>query len=233
MQRLRSKIFDGYLVVWTAMFGPAMLVLWLLGKPAAPMRAATRVWSRGILVGLRWIVGLTHVENGRERIPDTPCLIVANHQSEWETIAFLVLVPNLAIVAKQELGAVPILGWFLRHSPMILIDRQNGTSAIRVMIEESRAALAAGRSVLVFPEGERKSTSATLEFKRGIELLYAKLETTVLPVAVDSGRFWGADQPYKRPGTISVSYLEPIPPGLPTRDFARRAERELQAALTA
>ena len=233
MQRFRSKIFDVYLVVWTSLFAPAMLALWLLGKPTAPMRAATRVWSRGILVGLRSIVGLSHVENGRDRIPDEPCLIVANHQSEWETIAFLILVPNLAIVAKQELGALPIVGWFLRHSPMILIDRQNGMSAIRVMIEESRAALAAGRSVLVFPEGERRSGGTQLEFKRGIELLYAKLGTKVLPVAVDSGRFWGADQPYKRPGTISVSYLDPIPPGLPSGDFVRRAERELQAALAA
>lgn len=231
LERLRSKIFDIYLIVWTSLFAPAMLVLWLAGKPGRPMRVATRVWSSGIIAGLRRIVGLTHVERGLERIPRTPCLIVANHQSEWETIAFLVLIPNVAIVAKQELLRVPIVGWFLRHSPMILIDRERGTSAIRIMLEQSRAALTAGRSVLVFPEGERRGTAATVEFKRGIEILYAKLDTVVLPVAVDSGRFWGAEQPYKRPGTITVTYLDPIPPGLPARDFMRRAEGSLQSAL--
>ena len=233
MQRLRSKIFDAYLVAWTSLFAPAMLVLWLAGKPGRPMRVATRVWSRGILVGLRAIVGLTHVVRGREHIPAKPCLIVANHQSEWETIAFLVLVPNVAIVAKQELLRVPIVGWFLRHSPMILIDRERGTNAIRVMLEQSRAALAAGRSVLIFPEGERRGTDVAVEFKRGIEILYAKLDTAVLPVALNSGRFWGAEQPFKRAGTITVSYLDPIPPGLPSRDFTRLAEGSMQAALAA
>lgn len=213
------------------MFGPAMLALWLTGKPARPMRVATRVWSRGILIGLRHIVGLDYVERGQEWVPDDPCLIVANHQSEWETIAFLVLVPEVAIVAKQELLAVPIVGWFLRHSPMILIDRERGGNAMRTMLDEGRAALATGRSVLIFPEGERRGTDVAVEFKRGIEILYAKLGAAVLPVAVDSGRFWGAGQPYKRAGTITVSYLEPIPPGLPSRDFARRAEGMLQKAL--
>jgi 1-acyl-sn-glycerol-3-phosphate acyltransferase len=231
LQLIRSKLFDAYLVVWTALFAPAMLVLWLARKPGRPMRWATRVWSRGILLGLQHIVGLRYVERGRELRPDKPCLIVANHQSEWETIAFLVLVPNVAIVAKQELLAVPIVGWFLRHSPMILIDRERGSNAIRVMLEESRAALAAGRSVLIFPEGERRGTDVAVEFKRGIEILYSKLDAPVLPVAVNSGHFWGAGLPYKRAGTITVAYLDPIPPGLPSRDFARRAEGQLQAAL--
>lgn len=231
MQIVRSKLFDAYLVVWTSLFAPAMLALWLAGKPGRPMRIATRVWSRGILVGLRHIVGLSHVERWRDRVPAAPCLIVANHQSEWETIAFLVLVPNVAIVAKRELLRVPIVGWFLQHSPMILIDRDRGTSAMRIMLDESRAALAAGRSVLVFPEGERKAADAPIEFKRGIEILYSKLGATVLPVTVNSGRFWGAGQPYKRAGTITVSYLDPIPPGLAAREFTRRAEGSIQAAL--
>ena len=110
-------------------------------------------------------------------------------------------------------------------------DVDRGTSAMRTMLDESRAALAAGRSVLVFPEGERRPTDAPVEFKRGIEILYSKLGATVLPVTVNSGRFWGAEQPYKRAGTITVSYLDPIPPGLAARDFTRRAESSIQAAL--
>ena len=231
MQRLRSKFFDGYLVVWTSLFAPAMLVLWLAGKPGQPMRSATRLWSRGILFGLRWIVGLTHVERFRQRMPSTPCLIVSNHQSEWETIAFLTLVPNVAIVAKRELLRLPIVGWFLRHSPMILIDRERGGAAIRIMLEQSRAALDAGRSVLIFPEGERRPITEVVEFKRGIEILYAKLDAPVVPVAVDSGHFWSEALPYRKRGTITVTYLDPIPPGLPARDVVRQAEAGMRAAL--
>ncbi len=214
------------------MFLPALAVLLVLGRPKGPIRATSRIWAKGILLLLKWMVGLTHVEWGRQNIPTSPCLIVANHQSQWETIAFLTLVPNVAIVAKRELLAIPVMGWFLRHSPMILIDRERGGSAIRHMLSEARKALAQGRPVLIFPEGSRKSVASEIEFKRGIELLYLQLGVTVLPVALDSGRFWGADLPFKNRGAITVSYLPPIEPGLSGSEFIRRAQQAVQGALT-
>ncbi len=107
--------------------------------------------------------------------PPAPCLLVANHQSAWETLAFLVLVPDVAIIAKRELLAIPVVGWFLRRSPMIVIDRANGTQALRTMIEGCQEAVAAGRSVLIFPEGTRGEMAESVRFKRGVELLYGKL----------------------------------------------------------
>jgi 1-acyl-sn-glycerol-3-phosphate acyltransferase len=232
LQSVRSRVFDALLVAWTAMFLPALAVLLVLGRPKGPIRATSRIWAKGILLLLKWMVGLTHVEWGRQNIPTSPCLIVANHQSQWETIAFLTLVPNVAIVAKRELLAIPVMGWFLRHSPMILIDRERGGSAIRHMLSEARKALAQGRPVLIFPEGSRKSVASEIEFKRGIELLYLQLGVTVLPVALDSGRFWGADLPFKNRGAITVSYLPPIEPGLSGSEFIRRAQQAVQGALT-
>ena len=214
LQRARSRLFDAALILWTALFAPAVLALWLCGSPERAIRKTARLWSRGVLGLLRHCVGLTYVERGHENIPPAPCLIVANHQSTWETLAFLALVPDVAIVAKRELLAIPIFAWFLRKSPMILIDRESGSQALRTMIDEGRAALESGRSVLIFPEGTRRSVSAPIEFKRGVELLYAKLGRAVLPVALDSGRFWEPGAPYKRAGTITVSYLAPIEPGL-------------------
>ena len=166
MSRTRSALFNIYWAAWTACFALPLVVLAILGCPTRPIRAATRLWSRGILFGLRHIVGLTYVEEGRARIPSEPCLIVANHQSAWETLAFLILIPNVAIVAKRELVAIPIVGWFLRRSPMIIIDRANGTQALRTMIDESRLAIAEGRSILMFrkapgaPSTRRCSSSA-------------------------------------------------------------------------
>jgi 1-acyl-sn-glycerol-3-phosphate acyltransferase len=85
--------------------------------------------------------------------------------------------------------------------------------------------------VLIVPEGSRKSVASDVEFKRGIELLYLQLGVTVLPVALDSGRFWGADLPFKRRGSITVSYLPPIEPGLSGSEFIQRAQRAVQDAL--
>jgi 1-acyl-sn-glycerol-3-phosphate acyltransferase len=230
MLRIRSNLFEGALVLWTALFAPAAVALALCGAPERAVRRTARAWAKGTLRLLGWCVGLTYIEEGQENIPAEPCLIIANHQSTWETFAFLALFPDVAIVAKQELLKIPVFAWFLRNAPMILIDRESGTKAMRKMIDESRAALTGGRSVLIFPEGTRRSVSAKIEFKRGIEILYAKLDRKVLPIALNSGHFWAPDQPYRRAGTIRVDYLEAIQPGLGGAEFTRRSQAVLERA---
>ncbi|GJD45101.1 hypothetical protein AFCDBAGC_2970 [Methylobacterium cerastii] len=230
MPRIRSVLFNAYWAAWTALFLAPLAVLAASGSPVRPIRAATRLWARGILFGLRTICGLRYVEEGRERIPNEPCLIVANHQSAWETLAFLILVPDVAIIAKRELVAIPVVGWFLRRSPMIIIDRANGTQALRTMIDESRAAVADGRSVLIFPEGTRGTIAEKLQFKRGVELLYGRLGLPVLPVAVNSGLYWPTGSS-TRAGTVTVSYLAPLAPGLSAAEFMRGTEGAIDSEL--
>jgi 1-acyl-sn-glycerol-3-phosphate acyltransferase len=229
--RIRSVLFNLYWAGWTGLFVAPLVVLACVGSPPAPIRAATRLWSRGILFGLRHLVGLTYVEEGREHVPSEPCLIVANHQSAWETLAFLVLIPDVAIVAKRELVAIPIVGWFLRRSPMIIIDRANGSQALRTMIDESRAAIAEGRSILMFPEGTRGEIDAPVQFKRGVELLYGKLGLPVLPVAVNSGLYWPHGGSHKRSGTVVVRYLEVLKPGLTGSAFMLGTQDAIDAEL--
>ncbi|MHC2106737.1 MULTISPECIES: lysophospholipid acyltransferase family protein [unclassified Methylobacterium] len=229
-QHARSLLFVAYWTVWTALFVAPLVVLALAGAPARPVRTAARLWARGVLAGLHGIVGLRYVEEGREHLPAEPCLLVANHQSTWETLAFLVLVPDVAIVAKRELLAIPVVGWFLRRSPMIVIDRANGTQALRAIIEGSQAAVAAGRSVLIFPEGTRGRAGDPLQFKRGVELLYGRLRLPVVPVAVNSGLFWPRGMA-TRAGTIVVSYLAALAPGLPAAEFLRGTEGAIDREL--
>jgi 1-acyl-sn-glycerol-3-phosphate acyltransferase len=230
MAHARSLLFAVYWAAWTTLFLVPLVIFLLSGSPQRPIRRATRLWARGILAGLRRIVGLRYVEEGRQHLPAEPCLIVANHQSTWETLAFLVLVPDVAIVAKRELLAIPVVGWFLRRSPMIIIDRGNGTQALRTMIDEGRAAVAAGRSVLIFPEGTRGGIAAPLRFKRGVELLYGRLGLPVVPVAVNSGLFWPGGMS-TRAGTVVVSYLAAVAPGLPAAEFLRCTEAAIDREL--
>lgn len=228
--RLRSWTFDAALALWTAAFLPLIPVLMLLRSPPRAVRVLTRIWARGILVELAVITGLRFREIGRSNIPAEPCLVICNHESTWETLAALVIFPGVAIVAKKELLRIPVLGWFLRQSPMIIIDRDEGTASLRKMLSQASAAVEANRSVLIFPEGSRKSSDGPIEFKRGVELLYRKLDIAVLPVVVNSGQFWNLANGRKTSGTIEVTYLPTIPPGL--ADFCAVGEQAMQSEKT-
>jgi 1-acyl-sn-glycerol-3-phosphate acyltransferase len=228
MQYLRSKTFDTLWFFWTALFVPAIPILILFGSPTRYVRALAVLWTEGTLILLEGVVGLKYLQRGRENIPQLPCIIICNHQSPWETIAFIAHFPNIAIVAKRELLRVPVFGWFVKAFPMIVIDRDAGFKALRQMTKECRSALFDGRSVLIFPEGARKRVSDPVIFKRGVEFVYSQLDVPVLPVAVNSGVFWGPERAFKQNGTITVSYLPPIMPGLSPMEFKLEAQKSLQ-----
>jgi len=215
------------MAMWTMILGAAIFPLALAGSPPAQVRKVTRLWARGVLALLRWTVGIDHVVQGREHIPAGPCLIVCNHQSGWETIAALLLFPDVAIVTKRELMRVPVIGWYLKHSPMIIIDRAASLESIRGMARESLRTVREGRSVLIFPEGTRVAPAATIRFKRGVEFLIGALHVPVLPVVHDAGCYWSRDG--KVPGTIHVKILVQLPARASGAELAGEAEMLMNA----
>ncbi len=231
MQKIRSYLFAGLWTLWTAIFGLVLIVVIALGSRPKMVRACTRVWARGVISLLKWVVGITHHIDGLENLPAEPCLIVSNHQSAWETITYLLFFPEVAIITKIELLKIPVFGAYLKRSPMIPIDRDAGTKALRQMVDEGQRALEHGRSVLIFPEGTRQAPDANVEFKRGVELLYSKLNAPLLPVAMNSGRFWLPGNQTKRAGVIRVAILPSIPAGQKPQEAIKAAEQHVQTAL--
>lgn len=225
MQYLRSKAFDILAVVWTVLLSPAVPVLWLTNASSEHIRAVSQWWARGLMFLLSAVVRLDYVERGRENIPAGPCLILCNHQSLWETLALSTIFPDASFVAKVELTRLPVVGWFLKNYPMIMLDRSAGRKAVHQLVEEGKRAIREGRKVLIFPQGTRRSIDEPVKFKRGVTALYSALDVPTLPIAVNSGAFWGPGQLMKHDGTIVVSYLAPIAPGLPPDVFQERAER--------
>jgi 1-acyl-sn-glycerol-3-phosphate acyltransferase len=231
MDKIRSNLFAAIWALWTAVFGVILLGVMALCSPPRLVRFCTRIWARGVVGLLRVIVGIKHDINGADHIPSEPCLIVSNHQSAWETISYLLFFPDVAIITKIELLKIPVFGAYLKRSPMIPIDRDAGTKALRQMVDEGLRALESGRIVLIFPEGTRQAPGTRIEFKRGVELLYAKLNAPLLPVAMNSGQFWFPGNQTKRAGTIQVEILPPIPAGKKPQEAIKLAERAVQEAL--
>ncbi len=216
MLKCRSRIFDILIAAWALVLSPVIPLLMLLRQPDLNRRMI-RFWARGAFVLSRMILGLNMREIGTVNRPRSgPCLYVANHQSAWETLAFNLLIPDVCIVAKIELARIPIFGWFLRHAPMILVDRAAGAKAVGKMLKEAREAVAEGRSILIFPEGTRVRPGRHRRFQPGVAALYRSFGEPVVPLAHNSGMFWTSEG--KKPGCITVSYLARLPAGLPPQD---------------
>ena len=213
MRALRAGIFNLLFMALTAVIGMVGLPLLLLPRRHAV--CALRLWARWVLAVLQGIVGLRFVVTGAEHLPLAgSAVIAAKHQSTFDTIVWLLLVPDAAYVLKRELLRIPVYGWFARRAGMIAVDRAAGARAMRGLIRDAQAALVAGRQVVIFPEGTRSAPGAALPYQPGIAALYARTGLPVIPVATDSGRFWGRRAFLKHPGTITIAIQPPIAPGL-------------------
>lgn len=208
---LRALLFQLAFGVWTTLLGIAFLPL-LLAPPLTMMRFGS-AWSAGTLWLLRRCVGLDHEVRGREHLPAGPMIIAMKHQSAWDTFAAPVIFRNVVMVIKRELGWIPFYGWYALKAGMIPIDRTGRAKALRRMVAGSEKALAQGRPILIFPEGTRSAAGARVPYQQGVAALYRQLGVPLVPVAVNSGLYWGRRHFLKRPGRIVVEILPPIAPG--------------------
>jgi 1-acyl-sn-glycerol-3-phosphate acyltransferase len=225
---VRSLLFQ------VAFYG-ATAVLAVVGLPLllAPWRVMMRfgtAWSRLSLDLLKLCAGLDWEVRGRANLPRGPCLIAMKHQSAWDTLAVPVLFDLPAIVIKRELGWIPFYGWYARHAGMIALDRSGAANALRRMLAEAAAAVANGRPIVIFPEGTRTAVGAKPRYLPGVFAVYRELNLPLVPVAVNSGLYWGRRAFVKRPGRIVVEILPPIPSGGTRREVMATLETAIETA---
>ncbi len=226
MLLLRSALFNLLLYLWIVLFGVALApFLWL---PRPRLFSLLRIWSGGIALLLRWVCGLTYEVRGRERLPKGPFLLAPKHQSAWETLMIAHLVEQPVIIYKRELLWLPVLGWYLKGLKMIAVDRRAGGAALKTMLRQARLRVAEGRPVVIFPEGTRTAPGQRKRYQSGVFALYRELRLPVVPAALNSGCFWGRRSFIRRPGRIVVSFLQPLPPGLPRESFLPRLEEAIE-----
>lgn len=228
---IRSLLFNAVFYVATALILIAGSPL-LLG-PRSWAMAGLRFHARVTLWLMRVICGTRVEVRGRENLPDGAVLIAAKHQSAWDTIGLVLPFADPALVMKAELMKIPLYGWFSRKFGMIPIRRETGPGALREMLKEARDRADNGRQILVFPEGTRRKPGAPPAYKPGIMLLYDALKLPCVPVALNSGHFWPRDSLIRRPGTIVVEILEPIPAKLDRKAFRETLIERIETATEA
>jgi 1-acyl-sn-glycerol-3-phosphate acyltransferase len=204
----------------------------LLLAPRQAVVAWARAWIVFVLWWLRVTCGLTHRVIGLENLPAGPVIIACKHQSSWETLAFTLLFSDIAIVLKRELLFIPIVGWAMARAGNIAVARGDGASALRGLVKQAKAAIADGRSIVIFPEGTRVAPGDRRPYQVGTAARYRQLGVPVVPMALNSGLFWGRRKWIKRPGTITLEVLPPIAPGLRREAFMETLRDRIETATT-
>jgi len=119
------------------------------------------IWAAERVCGIRYRV------LGRENIPTEPCIVLAKHESAWETLALQVVLPPQVWVVKRELLWIPFFGWGLAMLSPIAIDRSEGTRSLRQMLVQARTRLKRGFWIIIFPEGTRSARGARGTYHAG------------------------------------------------------------------
>ncbi|MGY0778990.1 lysophospholipid acyltransferase family protein [Azospirillum argentinense] len=226
---LRSLAFNVAFYVWTAVI--CVGILWSL---LLPRRSMIRVitWYFGTVSWLeRTLVGIRYEVRGREHVPQSGSfLLAAKHQSAWETMKLHFLVNDPAIILKRELLWIPIWGWYAARSRMIAVDRGAKGRAVASMVRNARPVRDEGRPIVIFPQGTRVAVGAYRPYRIGVGVLYDHLDIPIVPMALNAGLYWARNSFIKRPGTIIVEFLPPIPPGLGRAKAMQELEERLEAA---
>ena len=202
LQTFRSLLFLFGMAIFTFIFGFTCLLTVVL--PYKMRYRYITYWSTCNLWWLRITCDLKYEVIGKENIPDYPCIVMANHQSTWETLALGPIFPPLTWVVKRELFYVPIFGWGLALTQPIALDRKAGKKAVDQLVEQGVNKVKIGRSILIFPEGTRTPPGTKRKFKIGGALLAEKSGTPIIPVAHNSGSYWARKQFTKKSGTIKM-----------------------------
>ncbi|MBC6436495.1 1-acyl-sn-glycerol-3-phosphate acyltransferase [Nostoc sp. HG1] len=197
-----------------------------LTSPAL-MRWAVRGWARYQYFCARWILGIDVRVEGS--LANRPVLYAIKHESMFETIDMPRQFERPSVVAKKQLFDIPFWGKAALAYGMIPVDREGGAGALRDMLTRSRALLADGRPIIIFPEGTRVVHGEQPPLQSGFAGLYKMLGVPVVPVAVDSGKIMPRDRWLRQSGVITYKVGEEIPAGLPRAEVEARVHKAMNA----
>jgi 1-acyl-sn-glycerol-3-phosphate acyltransferase len=227
MTIIRSTIFMIWFILISVVLHIVLLPALILPRQAAAF--AGRTWSIAALWGLKVFADLRYEVRGSA--PPEGILVASKHMTMWDSLALYVLLGTPYPVIKRELLNIPFYGWYARKAGVIAIDRGAHASALRKMAAEAKAAVAAGHTVMIFPEGHRQPPGARPDYKPGVAALYGLLDVPCVPVALNSGLFWMGF--IKRPGNVVIEFLPSIPTGLKRQEFMTLLQDRIETATTA
>lgn len=224
---IRSVVLTAPLVfAATAVMGSISLISSIVDASGELQHACARVWARMVL----GICGVNVTIKGDVRFQsDATYVFFVNHQSHMDIPVVLAALPiPFRFAAKKELFRIPFLGWHLRRSGHIAIDRRNPHSAVKSFRGASEQ-LRGGVSLVFFPEGGTSLDGSIKPFKGGGFVLAEQAGAFIVPVTVRGSRAALLPKTYHvRGGKVEVTLGTPISTrGCSPREMAARVREEI------
>jgi 1-acyl-sn-glycerol-3-phosphate acyltransferase len=168
------------ITVYTIVLGTLSILSTLVDRRGHAAHWCARAWSWLILA----TTGVAVTVEGLERlVPDATYMFVSNHQSHYDTpVVFSSLAYQLRIIAKESLAKFPVLGWHLKRSGHLFVDRQQPDRA--GILRRWKALVSEGTSLIIYAEGTRSPDGRVARFKAGSFLLALEAGLTIVPLSI-------------------------------------------------
>ena len=228
MYWIRSILFNVIFIGWTILL---LATLWIiLPFPRLIFRRAIAFWPKLIFPLMRVILRLDFEQRGLNILPSGPVIFAVIHQSTWDTMFFLWLDKNNSYIMKEELNKIPFWKSYMTKAGHIVVERKGGLATMRQMIKDTKNVLQEGRSVVIFPEGTRTQPGKSEVYHPGVAALYGQTTVPIVPVALNSGMYWGRREFRKSAGKIIIEFLKPMEKGLKKTEFVSELKSIVEAA---
>ena len=224
---MRSFAFNLAYWVLSILYASAAAVAALV-----PGRGATgwiiRRYVKRMVQAMRLLAGIRIEARGRERLPQGAFIIASKHQSWGDGFATYDQFDDLAFVTGDHLEKFPLMSTVLRKLGAIVVNNCGGREARDALKDRSADAHAAGRKILIYPEGNLARVGEKFRYRSGVWHMYRDFDMPVVPLATNLGLFWPQEESRKTPGVATLEFLEPIPTGLPKEEFLARLEAAIE-----
>jgi 1-acyl-sn-glycerol-3-phosphate acyltransferase len=224
---VRSLLFNAayWIISVVHVLGAALATL--LPGPE-PVRHVVRRYVAAMTWAMRRLAGIEIEIRGRERLPAGRFILAAKHASYGDGFSIYNQVDNLAFVTGDHLERYPLLGSVLRKLGAIVVNNCGGVKAREALSSSTMAARAAGRNILIYPEGHLAPVGVRFRYRSGVYHMARDLDLPVVPVASSLGLFWPEMDWTKRPGRAVLEFLEPLQAGPDKAAFLARLEAAVE-----
>jgi 1-acyl-sn-glycerol-3-phosphate acyltransferase len=205
----RSVIFSIGYNLTSAIIGLIGVIIWPIMPYSWRWRIVT-CWNRFVMFWLRVCCNLRYEIVGHKHTDRFPCVVMAKHQSTWETMFLQFYFGPVSTILKKELFRIPFFGWGLASLRPIAIDRSSPVQALKEIKRIGMLRLQQGNNLLIFPEGTRTPVGEIGNYARSGADIAITAKVPVIAVAHNAGIYWPHKKFIKYPGTIKVVISEPF-----------------------